>query len=106
MADGSCTAQTQPGCYGIWTVGSVCSPNPCPKPVTVGACCFRNAYCRILPVASCTMLRGIFMSATVCTANPTTPCYVLGNKSGDQLPDDNAPAKQKDSWGQIKNRYR
>jgi hypothetical protein len=104
---GDCTITAATACRFSWFgPGSVCNTQICPPPVTTGACCFRNAYCRILPLARCQALRGTFMNAPVCTPNPTTPCYVWNEKSGGPLPDDNGPVEQKDSWGQIKNRYR
>jgi hypothetical protein len=103
---GDCALTVASACHDLWTIGGVCSPNPCvqPPPAT-GACCFRNAYCRILSPARCQALRGVFAGG-VCTPSVDPPCYVAGSKSSDQLPDHSAPAGEKPSWGQIKNRYR
>jgi hypothetical protein len=83
-----------------------CDVQTCPVQLETGACCFRNAYCRIMLRARCAALRGDFVNLPVCVPS-ATPCYVRGGSSlGSPPPDDGAPAEQKDSWGQIKNRYR
>lgn len=104
---GACTITTPAGCSFTWLGPGVdCNTVTCPvPPATPGACCFRNAYCRILPAARCLTLRGVFVGG-VCTPSIDPPCSVQGRKSGDTPPDDSAPAGTKNSWGQIKNRYR
>jgi hypothetical protein len=71
-----------------------------------GACCFRNAYCRILPQARCVALRGVFVGG-VCTPSVNPPCYVPGGPRGSGAPPvDDTQKEQRSSWGQIKGHFR
>jgi hypothetical protein len=96
---GTCTVATQLGCAGNWLgAGTVCSPNPCPPPSAFGACCFRNASCRILGSARCTALRGTYLGdGSVCSPDP---CLRLQGRG------DDPSGSSQESWGHIKSRYR
>lgn len=104
---GACSWTIEANCsapsiwHGDWLA---CAPNPCPVPTT-GACCFRNAYCRILPRARCESLRGIFVGG-VCVPSVDPPCFVQGASKPGGSPSEGGAEQESGSWGQVKNRYR
>ena len=106
-AGGQCTVTTQADCAvtSTWTLGGVCVPNTCRVPET-GSCCFRNSYCMLFTPTRCATLHGTWVGDAACTPSTTPRCLVLPSKDGDPSLDQSAPSQQKDSWGQIKNRYR
>lgn len=50
--------------HGIFLEGAVCEPNPCPPPI-LGACCYIDGVCEMLPAGLCTAARGTYLGADV-----------------------------------------
>lgn len=61
-----------------------------------GACCSRNAYCRILSPARCQALRGVFVGGA-CAPSTNPLCFVARSpRGGDTVPSDPAPSEVED----------
>jgi hypothetical protein len=104
---GKCTVTVPADCAvtSTWTPEGVCVPNTCQVPET-GSCCFRNSYCMIFTPARCAALRGTWVGDAACAPSANPRCLVLPSMDSDPSLDQSAPSQRKDSWGQIKNRYR
>ncbi len=132
--DGHCTQRTMADCEadGGEYLGHnrYCQPNPCPQPPPeIGACCLDGGDCIPLLVTGCNALHGEFQGVgTSCIPNPCTErpgaCCLDNQECIETLAADcdgrwlgssttcepypcgmPVPVKR-ESWGQIKGRYR
>ena len=67
----NCTITNQADCFGVWTSGGVCTPNPCTFPT--GSCCAADGGCSITTEGGCPASPSNpnnWTSGGVCSPNP------------------------------------